>query len=85
MSAIKKAIIVGAVSAGITWAAVYLSVHEPNPRQLPDGSLEYSVCSWGQPDDDLTALLWAAGAYAVTFTPALLVLRGRTRQDVFAH
>ena len=73
------------MSAGITLATVYLSIHKPNPRKLLEVSLEHSLCSKGQPDDDLTALLGAAGAYIMTFTPMLLLLRGRTQEDAFVH
>ena len=85
MSAFKKAIIVGVLTAAVTWVAVYCTLHEPNPRKMPDGSLFYNVCSWSDKDDDLTALLWAAGAYALTFTPTFLMLRGGVPKDVFAH
>jgi hypothetical protein len=36
-------------------------------------------------DEDMTALLWAAGAYVPTFTPTLLLLRGRAQKDAFAQ
>ena len=85
MSALKKAVIVGVLAAAVTWVAVYCTLHEPKPRRMPDGSLVFNLCSWGEKDDDLTALLWAAGAYALAFTPTLLVLRGRVQKDVFAH
>jgi hypothetical protein len=85
MSAFQKAVTVGALTALVTWVAVYCVLHEPNPRRMPDGSLVYNVCSWGEEDHDLTALLWAAGAYALTFTPTFLFLRGRISKDVFAQ
>jgi hypothetical protein len=56
-------------------------LHEPNPRTLPDGSFLSVIDAGG--DEDLTASLWAAGAYVLTFTPTLLVLRGRVQKDVF--
>ena len=84
MKALKAAIIVGAVSAAITWAAVYLSIHEPTSRRMPDGSLCFILSYPPGDDDDLTASLWAAGAYVLTFTPTFLLLHVRTRKDVFA-
>ena len=84
MKALTKAILIGAVTATLTWGVAYCVLHEPNPRRMPDGSLEYIICCPGD-DNDLTASFWAAGAYMLTFTPAILLLRGRTPKDVFAQ
>ena len=83
MKSFKAAIFVGVLSAAFTWIAVYFLIHEPTVGHAGDG-LRYSWV-WPQDDDELTALLWAAGAYVLTFTPTLLFLRGRTRKDVFAQ
>src|SRR5260370_18518628 len=80
---LKTSILVGAVCAVLTWAVVYSVIHEPASRQLPDGSLQYVICCPGD-DDDLTALLWAAGAYVLTFTPTLLAFAGQRPKDAFA-
>ncbi len=82
MKAFKTAIVVGVVSAALTWGVVYLLIHEPTSGRTPHGS--WYVLASPQPDDDLTALFWAAGAYIVTFTPTLLILRGRTPKGLFA-
>jgi hypothetical protein len=79
----KTAILVGAVVAVGTWCAVYFSIHEPRSRRLPDGSISFIMACPGE-DDDLTALLWAGGAYIAAFTPTLLVLRGRASRHAFA-
>jgi hypothetical protein len=76
--------IVGAVSAAITWGAVYYAIHEPSVHQRPDGRIVMVLCGPGD-DDDLTALVWAGGAYVLTFTPTLLLLHGRTPRDVFTQ
>jgi hypothetical protein len=76
------AIAVGVMSAVVTWLCVYAVIHEPSSRRLPDGSLEDLILCPGD-DEDLTASLWASGAYILTFTPALLLLQRRTRKDVF--
>jgi len=80
---LKTAILVGTAVAAVTWGAVYCSIHEPRSRHMPDGSISFVVCCPGE-DDDLTALLWAGAAYIASFTPTLLVLRGRVSRHVFA-
>jgi hypothetical protein len=82
MRPLQTAIAVGGLSAVVTWLCVYAVIHEPTPRRLPDGSQEFVISCPGD-DDDLTALLWASGAYILTFTPTLLLLQRRTRKDVF--
>jgi hypothetical protein len=82
MQPIRTALLVGAVSAIIAWGVVFAVLHEQNPRTLPDGSFLY-VTDHGR-DEDMTALLWAAGTYVLTFTPTLLLLRGKARKDAFA-
>lgn len=84
MKALRKAVLIGAASATLTWGVVYCVLHEPNPRRIPDSSLEYIICGPNE-DDDVTASFWAAGAYVLTFTPAILLLRGRTPKDMFAQ
>jgi hypothetical protein len=79
---LKTAILVGAVLGAVTWCAVYFSIHEPRSRRMPDGSISF-IISCPVEDDDLTALLWAGGAYIVAFTPTLLVLRGRASRHAF--
>lgn len=83
MKSLKTSILVGAVSAVLTWAMVYSVIHEPTSRQLPEGSLKYVISCPGD-DDGLTALLGAAGACVLTFTPTFLALRGRVPKDAFA-
>lgn len=83
MRPLNKAILVGAVSAVLTWVVAYSVIHEPTSRRQPDGSISFVISCPGD-DDDLTALLWAVGAYVLTFTPTLLLLRGRAPKDVFA-
>jgi hypothetical protein len=80
---LKTAILAGAVMAGVTWCAVYFSIHEPRSRRMADGSISF-IISCPAEDDDLTALLWAGGAYIAAFTPTLLVLRGRVSKNAFA-
>ena len=77
----RNAILVGAVSAVITWGVAFVLFHEPNPRTMPDGSFLW-VTDHGS-DADLTALLWGAGAYVVTFTPTLFLMRRRILTNVF--
>jgi len=77
----RNAILIGAASAVITWGVAFALIHEPNPRTMPDGSLLW-VTDRGS-DADLTALLWAGGAYVVTFTPVLIFMRGRLPKNVF--
>ena len=81
MKPFRNAILVGAVSAAITWGVVFALLNEPNPRSMPDGSVLW-VTDHGS-DADLRALLWAAGAYVVTFTPALVLMRRRIWTNVF--
>jgi len=83
MKALKTAIIVGATSAALTWFVVFSVVHKSSSGQTHDGIL--FVIAYPPDDDALTAALWAAGAYFLTFTPALLVLRGRIPRNAFAH
>jgi hypothetical protein len=83
MKPLHTALIVGSGSAIIAWSVAFAVLHETNPRTLPDGSLFYVMDHHGQ-DEDLTSLLWAAGAYILTFTPTLLLLRGRVSKDEFA-
>jgi hypothetical protein len=82
MKPLHTALLVGGVSAVIAWGVVFGVLHEPNPRTLPDGSFLY-VTDRSQ-DGDMTALLWAAGAFVLTFTPTLLLLQGRAPKDAFA-
>jgi hypothetical protein len=82
MKGFRTAIVVGLVSAALTWIVVYSAIHEPTSGRTPDGFWFVTRCPPGD-DDDLTALLWAAGAYLATFTPTLFILRGRAREDVF--
>ncbi len=85
MKPLSTGILIGTVSAALTWGAVYSVIHEPTSRRLPDGSTSFVITCPGDDDDDLTALLWAAGAYVLTFTPTLLLLQGRTPKDLFAR
>jgi hypothetical protein len=77
----RNAILIGTVSAVITWGVAFALMHEPNPPRMPDGSSLW-VTDHGS-DADLTALLWASGAYVITFTPALFFMRGRVPKNVF--
>jgi hypothetical protein len=79
---LKTAILVGAVAAAATWGAVCCGIHEPRSRHMPDGSISFIISCPGE-DDDLTALLWAGGAYIAAFTPTLLLLRGRASRRAF--
>ncbi len=78
---LRNAILVGAVTAVVTWGVAFALLREPNPRTMPDGSFLW-INDHGS-DADLTALLWAAGAYVVTFTPALFLMRRRILTNVF--
>jgi hypothetical protein len=83
MKQLKTAMLVGAVLAAVTWGVVYFGIHEQRSQRRPDGSIVF-IISCPADDDDLTALLWAGGAYVAGFTPTLLVLRGRTPRNIFA-
>lgn len=83
MKAVKVAVIVGAVSAAVTWMTVYFIIHEFASGRTAN-TLVY-VTDGSEDDDDLTASLWAAGAYLLTFTPTLLCLQGRARKDAFTQ
>jgi hypothetical protein len=82
MKPLPTAIAVGALSAVVAWLCVYAVIHEPASRRLADDSLTF-VISCPDNDDELTALLWASGAYILSFTPTLLFLQPRMRKDAF--
>ena len=84
VNTLKKAMLAGGSIAVITWCTVYFSIHQPSYRSAGTGRELIIRCPDGD-DDDLTALLWAAGSYIVTFTPTLLFLHGRTRRDAFTR
>ena len=76
--------VIGPNGAGKTTLFHCISgIHQPTSGQTPN-ALWYSW-AWPQPDDELTASLWAAGAYVLTFTPTLLLLRRRFRNNLFQH
>lgn len=84
MNALKASIAVGIFSAAVTWCVVCFSIHKFPPRPGA-GELVYTRCFDFGDNDEVTALLWAGGAHLVTFTSTLLLLRGPTREDVFAR
>jgi hypothetical protein len=82
VKALKASILVGILSAAVTGALAYSNIHGRTSRRLPDGSLE-EIIACPRQDAGTTTLLWAAGAYVLTFTPTLLALRGRALKDPF--
>jgi len=81
LKAFGRAIPLGVACAVITWVVAFTVLREPNPRTMPDGSFVW-VTDHGS-DEQITALLWAAGAYVLTFTPALLFTQRRIPKNVF--
>jgi hypothetical protein len=79
---IRTAILIGILSAAVTWASVYVAIHKPVPQRTTDSSI-LIVTSCPGDDDDLTASYSAAGAYILAFTSSLVALR-RPR-NVFAR
>jgi len=82
---IRTAILIGILSAVLTWAVVYIAIHKPTSRRTTEGSILFLISCPGGDDDDLTATISAAGAYVLTFTSTLLFLRGRVPKNVFAR
>lgn len=74
---------VGLVSAMLVGLSAYAIIREPASRTGTDRSLTYLICC---PRDDaaMTALLWASGAYMLTFTPTLILCQRRIRKDEFS-
>jgi hypothetical protein len=75
---------VGDKDGGGFWGGV--SPAKRKARGAKRGNLSLGSFLWvtdHENDADLTTLLWAAGAYLLTFTPALFVIRRRLPKDVF--
>ena len=81
---IRKAILIGVVSAAITWIVVYHALHQPSTLRSADGSILFLTPCYAD-DDDLTAAVSATGAYIATFTSIILLLAGRTPKNVFTR
>lgn len=84
MKPLPTAAAVGMLSAVVVWLCANAALREPPSIPGAEGSLTYVICG---PDSDapLTALLWAAGAYILTFTPTLLLCQRRIRHDAFSR